>query len=71
MHIFDITTCSLSQVLFYAFFQNFEVSFYLFANKLENLKDKTNMSIFILPNMSFKVTVSLRHERVKRFRRSF
>ena len=56
MQFFDITACCSSQVMFFFVFcfQNFQVSFYLFANKLENQKDKTNLSIFILPNMSFK-----------------
>ena len=65
-HIFaDICNFLTSHLLlWYFFFQNFQVSFYLFANKLQNQKDKTNTSIFILPNKSFKVTF-------KTFRRSF
>ena len=70
-HIFAYICKSLMSQLalflkfcFYALFQNFQVSFYLFANKFENQKDMTSMSIFILPNKSFKVTL-------KRFRRSF
>ena len=70
-HIFaDICKFLMSQLAlflkfyFYAFFQNLQVSFYLFAKKLESQTDKTNRSIFILPNMSFKVTL-------KRSRRSF
>ena len=70
-HIFAYICKSLMSQLalflkfcFYALFQNFQVSFYLFANKFENQKDMTSMSISILPNKSFKVTL-------KRFRRSF
>ena len=55
---------SFSGFIFMFFFQNFEVSFYLLTNKLKNQKDETKMSIFILPDISFNVTL-------KRFCRSF
>ena len=69
--ITDICKSLISQLALFlrfyfyvVFFQNFEVSFYLLTSKLENQKDKTKMSIFILPDMPFNVTL-------KRFCRSF
>ena len=55
---------ALSQVLFLWFFSKFSGFLLLICEQTRKSEDKTNRSIFILSNMSFKVTL-------KRFRRLF